>query len=161
RSSSSSATRPAAFAKRWWRGSRRCSPPGTQSPAAGRRPSGRARPPRARPFPSRLPAPSFFPPERTPNPGSSGLMNILIVGNGGREHALLWELRRDAPHARFFITRGNGGTDALAAAIPSDPADTQALAGWAEQNAVDLTVVGPEAPLAAGLADDFTRRGLP
>ena len=88
-------------------------------------------------------------------------MNILIVGNGGREHALLWKLRRDAPDARFCITRGNGGTDALAAAIPIDPTDTQALARWAEQNAIDLTVVGPEAPLAAGLADDFTRRGLP
>jgi len=88
-------------------------------------------------------------------------MNILIVGNGGREHALLWKLRRDAPDAHFFITRGNGGTDALATAVPIDPTDTQALAGWAERNAIDLTVVGPEAPLAAGLADDFTRRGLP
>jgi len=87
-------------------------------------------------------------------------MDILIVGNGGREHALLWKLRRDAPDARFFVTRGNGGTDALATAIPIDPTDVQALAGWAEQNAVDLTVVGPEAPLAAGIADDFTRRGL-
>ena len=88
-------------------------------------------------------------------------MNILIVGNGGREHALLWKLRRDAPDAHFFITRGNGGTDALATAVPIDPTDAQALAGWAERNAIDLTVVGPEAPLAAGLADDFTRRGLP
>src|SRR5690606_24501535 len=93
-------------------------------------------------------------------PCGTGTMDILIVGNGGREHALLWKLRRDAPDARFFVTRGNGGTDALATAIPIDPTDVQALAGWAEQNAVDLTVVGPEAPLAAGIADDFTRRGL-
>jgi len=87
-------------------------------------------------------------------------MKILIVGNGGREHALLWKLRQDAPDAQFFITRGNGGTDAIATAVPIDPTDTQALAGWAKHNAIDLTVVGPEAPLAAGLADDFTRRGL-
>ncbi|HEY8470579.1 MAG TPA: phosphoribosylamine--glycine ligase [Longimicrobiales bacterium] len=87
-------------------------------------------------------------------------MKILVVGNGGREHALLWKLRRDAPDARFFITRGNGGTDALAAAVPFDPTDVPALAGWAERNAIDLTVVGPEAPLAAGIADEFARRGL-
>lgn len=88
-------------------------------------------------------------------------MKILIVGHGGREHALLWKLRRDAPDAAFFITRGNGGTAGLATSLPLDPGDTNALAAWAEANGIDLTVVGPEAPLADGIADVFERRGLP
>jgi phosphoribosylamine--glycine ligase len=88
-------------------------------------------------------------------------LKILVVGNGGREHALLWKLRRDAPHAELFVTRGNGGTAELATSIPLAPGEMQALAGWAEQNAVDLTVVGPEAPLAEGIVDHFTTHGLP
>lgn len=87
-------------------------------------------------------------------------MKILIVGNGGREHALLWKLRRDAPGAEFFITGGNGGTDPLATALPLDPSDVAALAAWAEAERIDLTVVGPEAPLDAGIVDVFGRRGL-
>ncbi len=88
-------------------------------------------------------------------------MKILIVGNGGREHALLWKLKRDAPDADFYITRGNGGTGRLANPLPIDPSETNALGGWAEANGIDLTVVGPEAPLASGIADIFIRRGLP
>jgi phosphoribosylamine--glycine ligase len=88
-------------------------------------------------------------------------LKILIVGNGGREHALLWKLRQDAPDAELFITRGNGGTGALATALPLDAGEMQALAGWAEKEAVDLTVVGPEAPLAAGIVDHFAGRRLP
>ncbi len=87
-------------------------------------------------------------------------MKILIVGNGGREHALLWKLRRDAPDAEFYITKGNGGTADLATSLPLSPTDVAALAAWAESNAIDLTVVGPEAPLDAGIVDVFVRRGL-
>src|SRR5690606_27904732 len=87
-------------------------------------------------------------------------MKILIIGNGGREHALLWKLRQDAPEAEFYITGGNGGTAGLATSLPLSPTDTPALAGWAEANAIDLTVVGPEAPLDLGIVDLFTRRGL-
>ncbi len=87
-------------------------------------------------------------------------MKILIVGNGGREHALLWKLRRDAPDAQFYITRGNGGTADLASTLPLAPTDAPALASWAEANGIDLTVVGPEAPLADGIADLFINRGL-
>jgi phosphoribosylamine--glycine ligase len=86
---------------------------------------------------------------------------VLIAGNGGREHALLWKLRRDDPQAEFFITRGNGGTAELATAIPLDAGEISALAGWAELNRIDLTVVGPEVPLAAGIVDHFSARGLP
>ena len=88
-------------------------------------------------------------------------MKILIVGNGGREHALLRKLRTDTPDAEFYITRGNGGTRGDATALPLDPTDVPALATWAEQNSVSLAVCGPEGPLAAGIADVFARHGIP
>lgn len=88
-------------------------------------------------------------------------MKILVVGNGGREHALLWKLRNDAPNAELFITRGNGGTLPLATSIPLDPVDANALAAWAAGNNIDLTIVGLEAALANGIADVFERRALP
>jgi phosphoribosylamine--glycine ligase len=87
-------------------------------------------------------------------------MKILVVGNGGREHALLWKLRRDAPEAELFVTSANGGMQGLATSVPLGPGEIQAIAGWAEQNAIDLTVVGPEAPLAEGIVDHFTTHGL-
>jgi len=88
-------------------------------------------------------------------------MRILIVGNGGREHALLWKLRRDAPSASFYATRPNGGMAPLCEAVPIAPTDIEALSGWAASQRIDLTVVGPEAPLAAGLVDRFQAKGLP
>jgi phosphoribosylamine--glycine ligase len=87
-------------------------------------------------------------------------LKILVVGNGGREHALLWKLRRDAPEAELFVTQANGGMQGLATSVPLASGEIQALAGWAEQNAIDLTVVGPEAPLAEGIVDHFTTHGL-
>ncbi|CAN5689232.1 phosphoribosylamine--glycine ligase [soil metagenome] len=87
-------------------------------------------------------------------------MKILIVGNGGREHALLWKLRQDAPSAQFFITGGNAGTERLARSIPLKSSEIQALAGWAEKEQIDLTVVGPEVPLADGIVDLFQNRSL-
>ncbi|HUG02308.1 MAG TPA: phosphoribosylamine--glycine ligase [Longimicrobiales bacterium] len=87
-------------------------------------------------------------------------MKILIVGNGGREHALLWKLRLDAPDAEFWITRGNGGTGGLARKLPLDPTDAPAIAAWAADRSADLVVVGPEGPLAAGLADALEARGV-
>lgn len=88
-------------------------------------------------------------------------MKILVVGNGGREHALLWKLRTDAPDAELFVTRGNAGTLSLATSIPLDPTDSNALAVWAAGSSIDLTIVGPEAALANGIADVFERRALP
>lgn len=87
-------------------------------------------------------------------------MRILIVGNGGREHALLWKLRRDDPEAEFFVTRPNGGMSGLCEPVEIAPSDTEALAGWAASRRIDLTVVGPEGPLAAGVADRFRAKGL-
>ncbi len=88
-------------------------------------------------------------------------MRILLVGNGGREHTLLWKLKRDAPNAEFFATKPNGGMLALAEGVNIAPDDTEALTGWAASKSIDLTVVGPEAPLAAGIADRFRTKGLP
>ena len=88
-------------------------------------------------------------------------MRILIVGNGGREHALLWKLYRDAPSADFHITRGNGGTHAIAKSVSLDPTDVDGVAEWADAEDFRLVVVGPEAPLAAGLVDALRERGVP
>jgi phosphoribosylamine--glycine ligase len=88
-------------------------------------------------------------------------MRILIVGNGGREHALLWKLRRDAPDAHFFATKPNGGMAPVCEAVEIDPTDVEALSGWAAAHHIDLTVIGPEAPLAAGIVDRFEFKGLP
>jgi phosphoribosylamine---glycine ligase len=88
-------------------------------------------------------------------------MKILIVGNGGREHALLWKLRRDAPGAEFFATRPNPGMLPLATSVDLSPEDVEGLASWADGEGITLTVVGPEVPLANGISDVFRKRGLP
>ncbi|MGH7483792.1 MAG: phosphoribosylamine--glycine ligase [Longimicrobiales bacterium] len=82
------------------------------------------------------------------------------MGNGGREHALLWKLRRDAPAAELFVARGNGGTGALATCLPLDPTDAPAIGAWASANGIDLVVVGPEAPLDLGIVDVLARHGV-
>ncbi len=87
-------------------------------------------------------------------------MRILVVGNGGREHALLWKMRRDEPRARLWATRPNGGMIDLCRPVDIAPMDTKAIARWAAERAMDLVVVGPEAPLAAGLVDDLARVGV-
>jgi len=88
-------------------------------------------------------------------------MRILVVGNGGREHTLLWKLKRDLPTAELFATRPNGGMAELAEAVEIAPGDLEALSGWAASRLVDLTIVGPEGPLAAGIVDRFRAKGLP
>ena len=88
-------------------------------------------------------------------------MRILVVGNGGREHTLLWKLRQDDPTAEFFATKPNGGMEPLCEGVEISPGDIEALSGWAAAHRIDLTVVGPEAPLAAGIVDRFATKGLP
>lgn len=87
-------------------------------------------------------------------------MRILIVGNGGREHAILWRLTKDHPEGIFFITKGNGGTDELATPVVVGPGEVEKLALFALQEEIELTVVGPEAPLAKGIVDHFREREL-
>ena len=88
-------------------------------------------------------------------------MRILIVGNGGREHALLWKLRRDEPAASFFATQPNGGMASDCESVQIEATDVGSLSGWAISNKIDLTIVGPEAPLAEGIVDHFEKVGLP
>lgn len=88
-------------------------------------------------------------------------MRVLIVGGGGREHALLWALHRDAPDGTFFVLPGNAGTAKLATNIPGSVTDVDAVVACAKEKRVDLVVVGPETPLAAGLADKLTKAGIP
>ncbi len=88
-------------------------------------------------------------------------MRILMVGNGGREHSLLWKLRQDAPAAELFATRPNPGMAPLVTPLDLALDDIDGLTAWAEGNEPTLTVIGPEAPLALGLADAFRKRSLP
>src|SRR5262245_56090913 len=87
-------------------------------------------------------------------------MKILVIGSGGREHALTWKLRQ-SPHAdRIFCAPGNAGTDEIAENVAILASDLVALVSFAKQNRVDLTVVGPDDPLAAGIVDLFTSEKL-
>lgn len=88
-------------------------------------------------------------------------MRILVVGGGAREHALLWALHRDAPEATLFCLPGNAGTAQLATNLPGSATDIEAVTAAAKERAVDLVVVGPEAPLAAGLADRLRAEQIP
>ncbi len=88
-------------------------------------------------------------------------MKILIVGGGGREHALAWKLRRDDPDSELIAAPGNPGIAAIARCVPIAPGKLEEMAALAEKERVDLTVVGPEGPLEAGIVNLFQSRGLP
>ncbi len=87
-------------------------------------------------------------------------MKVLVIGGGGREHALVWKLSRDSRRPRLFCAPGNAGTAALAENVPIAAEDVPALVAWAREHRPDLTVVGPEAPLCAGLVDALEAAGL-
>jgi phosphoribosylamine--glycine ligase len=84
----------------------------------------------------------------------------LVVGSGGREHTLIWKLKQEQPEAQIYAAPGNGGTKALAESVPLKAEEVGGLADFAESREIDLTVVGPEAPLVAGITDAFEGRGL-
>ena len=87
-------------------------------------------------------------------------MKILVVGSGGREHALVWKLRQSASVDRIFCAPGNAGTEELGENVGIKAGDLPALARFAKENRIDLTVVGPDDPLAAGLVDHFENERL-
>ena len=87
-------------------------------------------------------------------------MQILVVGGGGREHALVWALHRELPRATLFAAPGNPGIAPLATLLPIPVADLDRLVEAARTHAVDLVVVGPENPLADGLADRLRAAGI-
>ena len=87
-------------------------------------------------------------------------MKILVVGSGGREHTMVWKISQSPMVDKIYCAPGNAGTRTLAENIDINAEDIAALAAFAEDNAVDLTVVGPEGPLVAGIVDVFEEKGL-
>lgn len=87
-------------------------------------------------------------------------MKILVIGSGGREHALVFRLAQSALVSKIFCAPGNAGIADAAECVPISVDDVTALTEFAKSNKIDLTVVGPEAPLAAGIVDSFKRQGL-
>ncbi len=87
-------------------------------------------------------------------------MKILVVGGGAREHTLVWKLARSPKVKEIYAAPGNAGTAQIAQNLDISPTDIEALVRVAQQQKIDLTVVGPEAPLADGIADQFLIRGL-
>ena len=87
-------------------------------------------------------------------------MNVLIVGNGGREHALAWKIKQSPRAERVFVAPGNAGTAVDAENVNIAVTDTAGIVKFAKENDIGLTVVGPEAPLVAGLVDALQAAGL-
>ncbi|MDD2238107.1 MAG: ATP-grasp domain-containing protein, partial [Kiritimatiellae bacterium] len=87
-------------------------------------------------------------------------MKILVVGNGGREHALAWKMAQDPANHMIFCAPGNAGTAQCATNIPIRADDLEGLREWAVTEGPDLTVIGPEAPLCGGLTDLLEAEGL-
>jgi phosphoribosylamine--glycine ligase len=88
-------------------------------------------------------------------------MRILVVGSGGREHALAWKISRSPLVRELFAAPGNPGMSRVATLVRLDPTDVEGVARWAVEHRIDLVVVGPEAPLVAGLADRVAKDGIP
>jgi phosphoribosylamine--glycine ligase len=94
--------------------------------------------------------------------GSNGALRlrILVIGSGAREHALAWKIAQSSDVSQLYIAPGNGGTATLGTNVQIKATDIDNLAAFAKSNHVDLTVVGPEAPLVAGIVDLFKSKGL-
>ncbi|MGI6097870.1 MAG: phosphoribosylamine--glycine ligase, partial [Dethiobacteria bacterium] len=87
-------------------------------------------------------------------------MRLLVVGGGGREHALVWKIKQSPLVEKIYCAPGNPGISELAEQVAIDAEDLEELLHFAEEQKIDLTVVGPEAPLVAGITDLFASRGL-
>lgn len=87
-------------------------------------------------------------------------MKILVVGSGGREHAIAWRLSKDAEKHELYCAPGNAGTAAVATNVPIKAEDVEGIVYWAVENHPDLVVVGPEAPLVLGLVDSLEAEGI-
>ena len=88
-------------------------------------------------------------------------MNVLIIGGGGREHALAWKSAQSTEVEKIYVAPGNAGTalEDKVENVPLAPSDTEGLVEFARARAVALTIVGPEAPLVAGITDAFEKDG--
>src|SRR6266513_6434004 len=90
----------------------------------------------------------------------SQAMKVLVIGSGGREHALIWKLRQSPRVSQLYCAPGNGGIADEAECLPADVKSVDSLIALARQIQPDLTIVGPELPLALGVVDEFTQRGM-
>jgi len=88
-------------------------------------------------------------------------MQILVIGGGGREHALVWKLKQSPRVEKIWCAPGNGGIAADAECIALDAGDVAGLVALAQKNPPDLTIVGPELPLVNGISDAFRQRSWP
>src|SRR5262249_45433839 len=100
-------------------------------------------------------------PSHSPYPCLSSDMKVLVIGSGGREHALVWKLKQSPRVTRLFCAPGNGGIALAAEGPPADVKNLDSLVAVATQIQPDLTIIGPELPLTLGLVDEFQRRGWP
>jgi phosphoribosylamine--glycine ligase len=87
-------------------------------------------------------------------------MKLLVIGNGGREHALVWKLAQSPRVSKIYCAPGNAGIAQMAECVPIQVDDLSGLQGFAKSHAVDLTIVGPELPLSLGIADEFRKAKL-
>lgn len=88
-------------------------------------------------------------------------MRVLVIGNGGREHALVWKCKQSPKVTEVFCAPGNGGIEEIATCVNINPTDQDELLQFAKQMEIDLTIVGPEAPLTKGIVDLFEKHQLP
>jgi len=86
-------------------------------------------------------------------------MNILVIGNGGREHAIIWKLRQEPEVEKIYCTIGNAGINEISTPVPIKPDNISSLLDFAEKNQIGLTVTGPETPLSLGIVDEFCSKG--
>src|SRR5919202_6078621 len=87
-------------------------------------------------------------------------MRVLVVGQGGREHAICWKLKQSPQVTEIFAAPGNAGIAQVADCVQIGVADIIELADFADKLKIDLTIVGPELPLTLGIVDEFQKRGL-
>ena len=87
-------------------------------------------------------------------------MNVLVLGSGGREHVLAWAIAKSPRLDSLFVAPGNGGTAAIAKNVPLDINSAEAIVGFSRDEGIDLIVIGPEAPLVAGVADEVRAAGI-
>src|SRR5579885_2119261 len=88
-------------------------------------------------------------------------IDVLVIGGGAREHALAWKLAQSPLAGRLFAAPGNPGIAQLAECVPAGGSDFRDIVRFAEERRIGLVVVGPEAPLAAGIADRLREKGIP
>src|SRR5258708_24319298 len=86
-------------------------------------------------------------------------MKVLVIGSGGREHALVWKLRQSPRVSKIYCSPGNGGISAEAECIPADLNSVESMLAVANHIQPNLTVVGPEVPLQLGIVDELNKRG--